>query len=160
VSSDAPDIGWQSGAAAGLGSAMIPLAGSELCGYLGMLEGSMILQPEQLLLDHEICQKAHDLFGDFDFDEADMALDIVKAVGPRSHFLKQQHTRRHIRDFRLSRIVGQRDGENKPRDPRDVALEEVKRIDETHHPQPLPGEVLAELDRILESAEREAEKIA
>jgi trimethylamine--corrinoid protein Co-methyltransferase len=160
VSSDAPDIGWQSGAAAGLGSAMIPLAGSELCGYLGMLEGSMILQPEQLLLDHEICQKAHDLFGDFDFDEADMALDIVKAVGPRSHFLKQQHTRRHIRDFRLSRLVGQRDGENKPRDPRDVALEEVKRLDETHHPQPLPGEVLAELDRILESAEREAEKIA
>jgi hypothetical protein len=42
------------------------------------------------------------------------------------------------------------------RDPREVALEEFKRISETHHPQPLPKEVLAELDRILAAAGREA----
>jgi hypothetical protein len=59
----------------------------------------------------------------------------------------------------LSRLTGQRDDEGKLRDPRDVALEEVKRLDATHHPQPLSGEVLAELDRILAGAEREAEKI-
>jgi len=34
-------------------------------------------------------------------------------------------------------------------------LEEVKRLNETHRPQPLPDEVLAELDRILAAAERE-----
>ncbi len=119
----------------------------------------MILRPEQLLLDHEACQHALDIFGEFDFDEADLALDVIKAVGPRSHFLKQKHTRRHIRDFRLSSLIGQRDDEGKPLDSRDVALEEVKRINETHHPQPLPREVVAELDRILEAAEREAEKI-
>jgi hypothetical protein len=39
-----------------------------------------------------------------------------------------------------------------------VALEEFRRIDETHHPQPLPQEALDELDRILAAAEREAEK--
>jgi trimethylamine:corrinoid methyltransferase-like protein len=88
-----------------------------------------------------------------------MALDVIQAVGPRNHFLKQKHTRSHIRDFRLSNIVGQSDDEGNPRDPREVALEEVKRLDATHHPQPLPKEVLAELDRILEAAEREAEKI-
>lgn len=159
VGSDAPDIGWQSGAAAGLGSAMIPLAGSEVCGYLGMLGGSMILRPEQLILDHEACHHALDVLGEFEFDETDMALDIIKAVGPRSHFLKQKHTRRRIRDFRLSSLIGQRDDEGYPRDSRDVALDEVKRINETHHPQPLPREVLAELDRILEAAESEAEKI-
>jgi trimethylamine--corrinoid protein Co-methyltransferase len=159
VSSDAADIGWQSGTKTGFGSAMIPLAGSEVCGYLGLLDGSMILRPEQLLLDHEACQHASDIFGEFDFDEADMALDVIKAVGPRSHFLKQRHTRRHIRDFRLSRLTGQTDDKGNHRDPRDVAVEEVKRIVETHQPQPLPREKLAELDRILETAEREAEKI-
>jgi hypothetical protein len=40
-----------------------------------------------------------------------------------------------------------------------VALEKFKRLNETHHPEPLPDEVLAELDRILAAAEREAERI-
>ena len=138
---------------------MIPLAGSEVCGYLGMLGGSMILRPEQLLLDHEICHHSNEVLGDFEFDEADFALDIIEAVGPRSHFLKQKHTRRHIRDFRLSKYAEQRDTAGDPLDPRDVALEEFKRLDKSYHPEPLPREVLAELDRVLESAEREAEKI-
>jgi trimethylamine--corrinoid protein Co-methyltransferase len=159
VSSDAPNIGWQSGTKTGFGSAMIPLASSEVCGYLGLLDGSMILRPEQLLLDHEACQHSLDIFGEFDFNESDMALDVIEAVGPRSHFLKQKHTRRHIRDFQLSNITGQRDDLGNLRDPSDVALDEFKRIDETHRPQPLPKEVLAELDRILAAAEREVEKI-
>ncbi len=159
VGSDALDIGWQSGAKCGFGSAMIPLAGSEVCGYLGMLDGTMILRPEQLLLDHEICLHALELLGEFNFDESDLAIDLIAEVGPASHFLKQQHTRQHIRDFRLSRYTGQRDNEGVLRDPGDVALEEVKKLADTHHPEPLSDEVLAELDRILEAAEREAEKI-
>jgi hypothetical protein len=38
-------------------------------------------------------------------------------------------------------------------------LKEFKRINETHHPQPLPQEVLDELDRILAAAECEAERM-
>jgi len=159
LSSDAPDIGWQSAADAGFGSAMIPLAGSEICGYLGMLGGSMILRPEQLLLDHEICLHAYEVLGEFDFDPDSMALDIIKEVGPRSHFLKQKHTRKHIRDFRLSKLTGQRDSQGNLRDPVDVALEEFKRLDQSHQPEPLPPEKLSELDRILAAADREAERI-
>ena len=36
-------------------------------------------------------------------------------------------------------------------------MEKFKHLNETHHPQPLPDEVLTELDRILAAAEREAE---
>jgi trimethylamine:corrinoid methyltransferase-like protein len=88
-----------------------------------------------------------------------MALDVIAAVGPRSHFLKQKHTRQHIRDFRLSKLLGQKGPEGSLRDPRQVAIEEFKRLSETHHPRPLPKEVLVELDRILAAAEREAERI-
>ena len=143
----------------GLGAAFIPLYGGEICGYLGLLNGSMILYPEQVILQHEICQYAYDLLHGFEFDEADMALDVIAAVGPRSHFLKQKHTRQHIRDFRLSRLLGQKGPDGNLRDPRQVAIEEFKRLSETHHPKPLPQEVLAELDRILAAAEREAERI-
>jgi len=80
-------------------------------------------------------------------------------VGPRGHFLAQKHTRKHIRDFRLSKLMRQKGPDGNPRAPRAAALEEFKRLNETHHPEPLPEEVLAELDRILAAAEREAERI-
>jgi trimethylamine--corrinoid protein Co-methyltransferase len=159
VSSDAPDIGWQSGMEGGLGSAFIPLCGGEICGFMGLLDSSMVLHPEQVILDHEMCQIAYDVLHGFEFDEADMALDVIRDVGPRSHFLAQKHTRKYIRDFRLSKLMRQKGPDGDPRDPREVALEEFKRISETHHPQPLPREVLAELDCILAAAEREAERI-
>jgi len=159
VSSDAADVDWRSGVDGGMGAAFIPLYGGEICGYLGLLDSSMILYPEQVILDHEICRYAYDLLHGFEFDEADMALDVIAAVGPRSHFLKQKHTRKHIRDFRLSLLTDQSNPDGSPRDPREVAIEEFKRISETHHPRPLPQEVLAELDRILAAAEREVERI-
>jgi len=158
VSGDALDIGWQSGSEGGFGSALIPLCGSEVTGLLGLLGSAMILYPEQMILDYEICKFAYDVLHGFEFDEADMALNVIKDVGPRSHFLTQKHTRKHIRDFRLSPLLRQKDSDGNPRDPREVALEEFKRLDETHHPQPLPREALAELDRILAAAEREPEK--
>ncbi len=160
VTSDAPDIGWQSGMDAGLGAATIPLYGGEICGYMSLIGGSMILYPEQVILEYETCQDAYDLLHGFEFDEADMALDVIAQVGPRGHFLGQQHTRKHIRDFRLSRLLRQKGPDGSQRDPREVALEEFKRISETHHPQPLPKEVLSELNSILDAAEREAERVA
>jgi len=159
TSNDAKDVGWYSGSAAGLGAAFIPLIGGEICGYLGMLDGSMLLYPEQIILDHEICLEVYELFQEFEFDEADMALDVIKAVGPGSHFLRQKHTRKHIRDFLLSPISDEIYINDQPRPSREVALEEFNRINETHHPEPLPKEKLAELDRILAAADREAERL-
>jgi trimethylamine--corrinoid protein Co-methyltransferase len=159
LSSDADHIGWESGVDAGFGAAVISALGGEICGYLGLVGGSMILYPEQVILEHEVCQHAYEVLHAFEFDEADLALDVVANVGPGSHFLRQRHTRKRIRDFRLSRILRQRGADNSPRDPREVALEEFKRILDTHQPEPLPRPVLVELDRILAAAERRAEGI-
>jgi trimethylamine:corrinoid methyltransferase-like protein len=134
----------------------IPLYGGEICGYLGLTGNSMILQPEHVVLQHEACQYAYDLLHGFEFDEADMALDVIADVGPRSHFLKQKHTRMRIRDFRLP-LLDQEDAAGNPRDAQEAALEEFKRLNETHRPMSLPDNVLIELDRILAAAERQAE---
>lgn len=159
TSNDAKDIGWYSGSASGLGAAFIPLSGGEICGYLGMLDGSMLLYPEQIILDHEVCLEVYDLFNEFEFDESDMALEVIKEVGPGSHFLRQKHTREHIRDFSISPISNEIYISEQPRPSREVALEEFNRINETHKPEPLPKEKLAELDRILAAAESEAERL-
>jgi trimethylamine--corrinoid protein Co-methyltransferase len=158
ISTDAAGIGWQAGLDTGMGSMLIPFQGGEICGYLGLTGSSMILCPEHVILQHEACQYAYDLLHGFEFDEADMALDVIAKVGPRGHFLAQKHTRKHIRDFRLP-LLEQAGADGNPRDAQEVALEEFKRLNETHHPIPLPDPVLAELDRILVAAERDAERI-
>ena len=158
VSVNATELGWSAGLDTGSGAMMIPFYGGEVCGYLGLTGSSMILHPEHMILQHEACQDAYDLLHGFEFDEADMALDVIAKVGPRSHFLAQKHTRKHIRDFRLPSLERE-DAEGNPRDPQEVALEEFKRLNETHRPRPLPDEVLAELDRILAAAEREVEEL-
>jgi hypothetical protein len=71
--------------------------------------------------------------------------------------LRQKHTRKHIRDFRLS-LLEREGAAGDSGDAQEVALEEFKRINDTHHPKPLPDTVLDELDRILAAAEREAEQ--
>ena len=159
VSSDGTDIGWQSGSKSGFGAATIPLAGGEICGYLGMLDGSMLLYPEQVILDHQVCQDAYDYFHDIEFEVSCLALDVIEEVGPGSHFLMQKHTREHIRDFKLSPILHNKGSDGHPLKPQEAALAEFKRIDETHQPEPLPQEKLLELDRILDAADREAAKI-
>jgi trimethylamine--corrinoid protein Co-methyltransferase len=159
TSNDAKGIGWRSGSAAGLGAAFIPLSGGEICGYMGLLDGSMLLYPEQIILDHEISMEVYDLFQDFEFTEADMALDVIEDVGPGSHFLRHKHTRKHIRDFSLSPITDEIYINDQPRSSREVALEEFNHINETHWPEPLPDEALTELERILTAVDREAERL-
>jgi len=158
-SSDAQEIGWQSALEAGLGGAKIPLAGGEICGYMGLLDSSMVLYPEQIVLDAEIAMNVYDTFKDFEIKDLDATLDLIKEVGPGSHYLRQKHTRTHIRDFRYSSILRQSDVDGKLRQPPDVALEKFKEIYDTHQPQPLPEDVLKELDQILASADRTAENL-
>jgi trimethylamine--corrinoid protein Co-methyltransferase len=159
-SSDALDIGWQSAFEAGFGGVQIPLAGGEICGYLGLMDSSMILYPEQIILDAEIAMNVYGTYKSFEFNDLDESLDVIKAVGPRGHFLRQKHTRAHIRDFHYSPIFHQQDTDGKLRDPRDLAIEGFQKIFDSHQPEPLPDIALKEMDQILAAADKTAKKLA
>jgi len=159
VSGDAPELGWQSGFEVGLGAGMIAIAGAEICGLMGLVGSATTLYPEEVILDHDSIYHVYEMVNNKRFDEIDLALDVIRKVGPRNHFLAQKHTREHMRHFRLPSLLRHRGADGVQRDPREVALDKFKHIEATHHPQPLPDEVLLELDRILEGAESEAEKI-
>jgi trimethylamine--corrinoid protein Co-methyltransferase len=158
-SSDAPDISWQSALEGGFGASQIPLAGGEICGYLGLMNSSMILYPEQIIFDNEIATSIYEVYKPFDFKNLDISLDVIKNVGPRGHYLRQKHTRKHIRDFHLSPIFHQLDMEGSLRTPRDVAIEEFNRVFETHRPEPLAENVIKELDQIMAAADKTAKKL-
>jgi trimethylamine--corrinoid protein Co-methyltransferase len=158
-SSDAPDIGWESAFQAGFGGSQIPLAGGDLCGYLGLMDSSMILYPEQIMLDAEIALNVYETYKAFEFKDLDINLDVIKEVGPQGHFLRQKHTRTHMRDFHYSPFFDQLDQEGNLRDPREIALEKFKELEENHHPEPLPESSLKELDQILAAADKTASKL-
>ena len=159
-SSDAFDIGWQSAFEAGFGSVQIPLAGGEICGYLGLMNSSMILYPEQIILDAEIAMNVYDTYKSFELSDYNETLAVINEVGPRGHYLRQKHTRTHIRDFHDSPILHQQDTDGALRDPRDMAIEGFKKIYDTHQPEPLPDSALKEMDQILAAADKTAKKLA
>jgi trimethylamine--corrinoid protein Co-methyltransferase len=187
VDNDEAGVGWTAGRRAGAGGLLSALCGSELCGYIGLAGGSMVQIPERLVLDCEALLDAREVLAPFAFDEADLALDIVRTVGPRGYFLKERHTRQHLRDFRLPPWLahGRTYGEGAarlaeasrsaaatlddlataasqglhPEAARRAAFDEYLRLEREHRPEPLPAEVRAELDRIVAAADRHAQRL-
>ena len=71
------------------------------------------------------------------------------------HFLRQKHTRTHIRRRQFSDLTSQPKDGGGYRDPIEVAREKTDWILENLHPEPLAEAQQAELKRILQAAERE-----
>lgn len=172
LSSDSSDIDWVSGLRAGMGAALLPSDAADICGYLGGLTaGATVLYPEFIILQHEALMSAHRWFEDLHFERADLALDVIRDVGPGGHYLAHRHTREHVRDFRLSlwQTAVKRGSAARPRAAAeaagsdqasrstvlDAAKREFLRLASEHEPEPLPDDVLAELDAIVAAADRQ-----
>jgi len=153
--SGAQSLGWESGMGGGKASLLCALCGAETGSGMGLLRGSTLLVPEALVLD------AEQYFGNqADLEELKispeyMALDVIDAVGPRGHFLREGHTREYFRKLRFSDVQYVPAIEGKYRDPLDVAQEKTNWIIDNHHPEPLSGNQQKELTNIIQAAEKE-----
>jgi len=126
---------------------------------MGLVGSATTLYPEEVILDNDAYHHIYELLKTNDLNQLDSALEQIKDVGQRGHFLAQKHTREHIRDFRLSPLQRQKDSQGSPLDPREVAKEKFKEIATNHQPEPLPNDVLKELDQVIQTAENEAVRI-
>jgi trimethylamine--corrinoid protein Co-methyltransferase len=117
----------------------------------------MRLYPEYLVLQHEAYMQIACKFADLKVSDESLALDVLRDVGPRGFFLKHSHTRQHLRDFRLPLWLRQPGGEMTARE---AAVKEFRRLEREHHPQVIPDDVRAELDRIVAVADRTAAILA
>jgi len=152
---DAPEPGWQAGASEPIGLMLCALCGAETGNGMGLLAGSTVLYPEALLLDSESYHQVRIDAAGPDTSQEAFALDVIKAVGPRGHFLAQEHTRSHIRKWQLSELTSQPKERGGYKDPIEVAREKTEWILKHHHPKPLEEAQRRELTRILHTAERE-----
>ncbi len=152
---DAQVPGWQQAADSGSCLLLLALLGAETGSGLGLLESCTLLYPEAIVLDTDIYHRVRIDLAGFDTSSEALALDVIKEVGPRGHFLRQRHTRTHLRRRQFSDLVVQILPEGGYREPVEVAREKVRWILENHYPEPLEEVQQAELKRILVAAEGE-----
>jgi trimethylamine--corrinoid protein Co-methyltransferase len=148
---------WQIGRDHVYTALMVPLVGADLVTGGGMLKASTLLVPEQIIYDDEIYHTHRVLLQGIDTGADGLALDVIAAVGPRGHYLTQEHTRQHLRKIWIPGLTHPRpplDGTPLP-DIRERARAEFDRILAQHKPEPLDGAVQAELQVILDAAARE-----
>jgi trimethylamine--corrinoid protein Co-methyltransferase len=153
--SDATFPGWEMGMGGGLTSFLCALCGAETGSGMGLLQGSTLLYPEALVLDAELYHSVRAAAAELDTSPGAMAMDVIKAVGSRGHYLGQRHTREYMHKLDFSDLVYVPGKGGGYRDPLEVAREKTDWILKNHHPEPLSEGQQAEFSRILDAAERE-----
>jgi trimethylamine--corrinoid protein Co-methyltransferase len=131
------------------------LCGAETGSGFGLRETCTLLCREALVLDTDLYHQVRVDTAGLDTSPDAFALDVVKAVGPRGHYLGQKHTRDHMRKWQLSELTDQPNGEDGYKDPIEVAWTKTEWILKHHHPEPLEDSQRRELSRILEAADGE-----
>ena len=147
--------GWQTASDAASSLMLCALAGAETGSGLGLVESCKLLYPEEVILDSDIYHRVQIEAAGLDTSREALALDVIKDVGPRSHYLKQRHTRENIRRRIFSDLANQSNPSGGMRDPINVARDKVDWILNHHHPEPLEINQQKELTRILAGADRE-----
>jgi trimethylamine--corrinoid protein Co-methyltransferase len=152
---DAQVPGWQSAAEAASSLLLCALVGAETGSGLGLVESCMLLYPEAVLMDADLYHRVRFESAGLDTSPEALALDVIKEVGPRGHYLAHRHTRMNLRRRQFSDLTAQPHKVGGYRDPLEVAREKVDWILANHHPQPLEEAQKAELTKILKAADRE-----
>jgi len=152
---DAHAPGWESGMGGGKSSFLTTLCGAETGSGMGLLRGSTLLYPEALVMDTELYHAVRHDVGGLDMSPEQLALDVIHAVGPHGHYLRERHTREHFRQLGFSEVVHIPEKGGSYRDPVEMAREKTDWILENHQPEPLTEAQQAELTGIIDAAENE-----
>jgi trimethylamine--corrinoid protein Co-methyltransferase len=135
------------------------LAGASLIYGAGMLESGMTCDLGQMVMDNEAIALIRQFVRGVAVTDETLAVDVIEAVGPAGNFISTAHTRRHMREASQPRLFS--------RDVRDAwlaaggtdlaerARDEARRVLAEHVVTPLPGDVLAQIESIVQRADRE-----
>jgi len=140
-------------------SALLPaLAGANLIYGMGMLDMGMVLSFEQMVVDDDIAAMVKKSVRGIDVNSELLAVDLIKEVGIGGHFLTAEHTMKHFKNEQIqAKIFDRRNRElweaKGSKEIEEIAHEKVNQIFATHKPEPLSGDVAAEIKKIVESAE-------
>ena len=134
---------------------MQALCGENLIHDVGYVESGLTASWDAIVMASEFIGAAKRVVKGFEINEETLALDLIREVGPRGHFLTEPHTVKHFRqEFWIPELIDRDSFPGWEQKGRTTLLDRVKakikRILETHVPEPLEqklGERLQELAR-------------
>jgi len=156
--SGAKEPNWQAGLENSLSTFMASVVMSDMLLGIGLLNGSLIWSFEQMIMDCEIFDIVCKMMEGIVVDKETLALDAIREIGPGGTFLTHKHTNEHMRNLWLSTLMDRRpynEWIEKKDGARDWAREKAKHILGTHKPEPLDINLIADLERIIKSVEKE-----
>ncbi len=137
------------------------LAGADTFGHCGICgtdhAGSLVW----LYLDNEVMEYVKRIVRRFEVNADTLATEVVRQVGPGGNFLAEEHTVEHFRkELWLPGAAWTRESWDAwaaggKRSMAERIKDEVKRILDSHKPEPLEAETAKQVDSIVETAKRE-----
>jgi trimethylamine--corrinoid protein Co-methyltransferase len=115
-----------------------------------MDHGSLV-SPAFMVLVNEILHNVNQFMNGLPVTDETLAVDLIDRVGPGGHYLQEDHTMKHFREVRYSKLFERtvydqwREAGAKRFEER---LRELTRETMDHKPAPLASEVIKELDRM------------
>ena len=149
----------QSGHEKTLTALLAALAGANLIYGLGMLESGVTFDYGQLVMDDEFARMIKHCVLGIPVNDETLAVEDIAQVGSFGDFLSLDATLRHMRQQSQPKLIDRRVREDWQamggQSIYERARTEAQRILETHRPEPLPDDVLAEMTEIVKETERD-----
>jgi trimethylamine--corrinoid protein Co-methyltransferase len=125
----------------------------------GMTESGVTFDPAQLVMDDEWIAMIRFFLGGIRVDTETIAGADILAVGSFGDYLSLPATYAHMREQSQPRIIDRRVREDWKADgspdARARAMAKARELLEEYRPEPLPGDVVREIDRIVAKADEQ-----
>ncbi len=113
----------------------------------------------QLVMDSEIIAMTRKVLEGIPVNDNTLAVEVIKSVGARGHFLAEEHTYKNMRKLSepayIDRRMRQFWAEDGSKDLATICDEKAREILETHKPDPLPEKAHKTLLAIISEREKE-----
>ena len=140
------------------------MAGTNLIYGAGMLDSGLIFSYAQLVIDNDIFKMIRKVMQGMHIDDENLAVDIIKSVGPGGDFLMQDHTMKYMRTLpSVPNLIERNNRENwlasGGKGLAERAAERAAEILADHKPLPLSDEAKSALRAIVEDSNAEMEEM-
>jgi len=136
------------------------LAGANIVGGAGCIDGAMAVSLQEFVIDNEIVGLTRRLLSGFEINDQTLALECIRRVGPKGNFLGDRHTLENFRSQCISipalfSYENHSSWQNESKHLPQKAAENVNTILSDHVVPPLEELVINELNRIIKAADAE-----
>lgn len=139
------------------------LSGGNIIHDVGYMDSGMVGSLEALCMGDEIIGEVRSIMRGVRIDDEALGLDVIEKVGPGGHFLNEKHTMDNFRkEFWYPETIERNNYENWKNSGSLTYKQRLniraKKILAEHQPQKLSNDVLKQLDKLVEEAEKRCKK--